>query len=125
MAKKIRQVHALFQLAVKRKQLEENPFSNLPKPKSNKNRKIVTYTDDECRRLIRAATEFEDPTGLEWNLVIILALTTGMRKSEILNLAWSDIDFDEMTLTITQKDDTENTWQWRLKDIDHRTVPLT
>ncbi len=124
-AKKIRELHAVFQLAVDRKQLEENPFDNLSKPKSNKNKKIITYTDDECDRLVRNASELKQPGYLEWDLVIITALTTGMRKSEILNLVWSDIDFEEMTITIVEKYNTDETWEWKIKDTDHRTVPLT
>lgn len=124
-SKKIRELHAVFQLAVDRKQLDENPFDNLSKPKSNKNREIVTYTDDDCDRLVRAASELKKPDSLEWDLVIITALTTGMRKSEILNLVWSDIDFNEMTITIAEKNNTDETWEWKIKDTDHRTVPLT
>lgn len=124
-SKKIRELHAVFQLAVSRKQLDENPFDNLSKPKSNKNKVIVTYTQDESDSLVRAACELKKPGSLEWDLVIITALTTGMRKSEILNLVWSDIDFDGMTINITEKYNTAETWEWRIKDTDHRTVPLT
>jgi integrase len=33
-----------------------------------------------------------------------------MRKSEILNTVWSDIDFDNMTLEISPKENTDYTW---------------
>lgn len=124
-SKKIRELHAVFQLAVDRKQLDENPFDNLSKPKSNNNTTIMTYTDDECDRLVRTASQLKQSDYLEWDMVIITALTTGLRKSEILNLVWSDIDFDEMTMTIVEKHNTDVTWEWRIKDTDHRTVPLT
>lgn len=123
--KKIRELHAVFNLGVFRKQLDENPFDNLSKPKSNKNKKIITYTDDECDRLVRTASQLKQPDWLEWDLVITTALTTALRKSEILNLVWSDIDFDEMEITISEKYNTDTTWEWRIKDKDHRTVPLT
>ena len=48
-----------------------------------------------------------------------------MRKSELLNLVWSDIDFDQRTLTVTPKPDTTATWQWEIKDSDERILPLT
>lgn len=57
-------------------------------------------------------------------MVITVALTTGMRKSEILNLVWSDIDFDEMEIYIQPKENTEYTWAWEIKDHDERTLPL-
>jgi integrase len=44
---------------------------------------------------IRAASEFQNESVLDWGLVITIGLTTGMRKSDLLNLVWSDIDFGE------------------------------
>lgn len=123
--KKLRSIHALFQLAVKRKQIEENPFHDVKPPRCPKNKKIITYTPEECDRLIRSASELQGQYMLQWNLVIVLALTTGLRKSEILNMCWSDISFDEQTLTVTPKQNTDYTWEWKIKDHDMRTVPLT
>ena len=94
-------------------------------PKLSKNKKIHTYSEDETKRLIKAVSEVQQEELIEWDLVITLALTTGLRKSEILNLVWSDIDFDQMTLTINPKEDTVNTWKWEIKDTDSRTLPLT
>jgi integrase len=70
------------------------------------------------------ASEIQNESILEWDLVITLALTTGMRKSELLNLVWSDIDFAEMTVDVNPKKSTNQTWEWRIKDTDRRTLPL-
>ena len=83
-AKKLREVRAMFQLAVDRKQLDEHPIVHVKPPKTPKNKEIHTYTDDECDRMIRKATEFQRENVLEWDIVITLALISGMRKSEIL-----------------------------------------
>jgi integrase len=43
--------------------------------------------------------------GANWNrfyLVVLLAITTGARKGEILNLKWSDIDFQNRTALLTK-----------------------
>ena len=48
-----------------------------------------------------------------------------MRKSEILNTVWSDIDFDNMTIEISPKENTDYTWAWEIKDTDSRTLPLS
>ena len=48
-----------------------------------------------------------------------------MRRGELLNLVWSDIDFATKTVTITPKHDTDETWEWQIKDADYRTLPLT
>jgi integrase len=124
-AKKIRELKAMFELGFRRKQLEENPFKNVKPPKTNKNKKIHTYTEEQCDRLIREASDYQKDWVLEWDLVITLALTTAMRKSEILNAVWSDIDFKNMTIEISPKENTEYTWAWEIKDTDSRTLPLT
>lgn len=41
------------------------------------------------------------------------------------NCLWSDIDFEEQSITVTPKADSEGTWKWLVKDSDSRTVPLT
>lgn len=40
-------------------------------------------------------------------------------------MVWSDIDFDDYTIDITAKDDTDETWEWLIKDSDERTVPIS
>ena len=54
----------------------------------------------------------------------MVAPDTGMRRGSLLNLCWSDIDFDNHEIDITPKQDTDETWQWCIKDKDERTVPL-
>ncbi len=51
--------------------------------------------------------------------MIVTALHTGMRKSELLNLKWSDIDFDRGTATVQAKED------WHTKNYKSRTIQLT
>lgn len=75
-------------------------------------------------RLLQAASQFQNPDILEWDLMITLAITTGMRKSELLNMVWSDIDFGEMTIEVAPKKNVDETWEWRIKDTDRRFLPL-
>jgi len=121
-AKKLRELHAVFQLAVDRAQIDENPLAHVKPPKAAKNSVIRTYTEEQCDRLIREASAFQSQDILEFDIVITLALTSGMRKGEILNLVWSDIDFDQMTITVTPKESTDYTWEWKIKDHDKRTA---
>ena len=57
--------------------------------------------------------------GDRHNPLLVTALHTGMRKSELLNLKWSDIDFDQQTVTVQAKDD------WHTKNYRSRTIQLT
>lgn len=48
-----------------------------------------------------------------------------MRRGELLNTTWSDIDFDAKTIKVAPKRDTDETWEWNIKDTDRRLLPLT
>lgn len=126
--KKIAGVKRLFQLAVERGQLEKNPFQHIRKHKVPK-RKVHVYTDDECDRLVRNVKELFNHSNwspcLPWDLLIIAALCTGMRRGELLNTTWWNIDFDKQTIDVSPKKDTDQTWEWHIKDADRRTLPLT
>lgn len=126
--KKLRHLKRLFQLAVNRKQIEENPFAHITMPKGKK-KKIRVYSKDECHRILRAAKEYvaeqNDESMVRWDLLILIALETGMRRGELLNLCWGDIDFEEQEIDVTSKQNTAETWEWLIKDSDERTVPLS
>lgn len=70
--------------------MQENPILKISKPKIS-NERIRFLSDEERTRLIKACKESESK-GLY--PVVILALSTGMRRGEILNLRWSDVDLD-------------------------------
>jgi len=122
-SKKLRQIHRVFQLAVHRGYLEKNPFAYVRKPRCPKG-KVRIYLDAECDRLQRAARQLTGETGFDWDMLVTLALATGMRRGELLNLTWGDIDFDHLTVEVNPKQDTRHTWAWRIKDEDRRTIPI-
>ena len=68
--------------------LEDSPISKVTKPKEPRGR--VRFLDDEEReQLMKACNESSNPILYT---VVILALSTGARRMEIMNLAWGDID---------------------------------
>jgi len=126
-AKKLRGLKRFFSLAVERKQLDENPlrYVKLPKvPKKLIKQRIKIYKAEEIDRILRVASQIQKESVLEWDLIITLTRTTGMRKSEMLNMVWSDIDFGEMTIDVSPKENTDETWEWKIKDADSRFLPL-
>lgn len=124
-AKKLRHLKRLFQLARERGQLDENPLRWVKQPKSAK-KKVHIFTEQHCSGLLKAARQYQDEKPyIEWELLIRMALCTAMRRGELLNLTWPDIDFDRKTAEVSPKDDTESTWEWHIKDADSRTLPLT
>jgi integrase len=124
-AKKLRHLKRLFQLALDRRQLEDNPLKQLRQPKIAK-KKVHVYTEQECYRLIKAAQQYQQgESSIQWTLLIRMALCTGMRRGELLNAIWRDIDFARRTIDVSPKDSTKHTWEWHVKDTDRRTLPLT
>ena len=127
-SKKLRAIKRLFTLAVNRKQFDENPLQHIAMPKSPK-KKINVYADAQCQRMLKAAHEYtakwDSKTSIKWDLMITVGLATAMRRAELLNCTWADIDFDEQTIEVNPKENTRDTWEWLIKDSDHRTLPLT
>jgi integrase len=93
-------------------------------PKSAK-KKVKVYANGDCERLLKAAGQYEGRTDVKWSLLIHTALVTGMRRAELLNCTWSDIDFESKIVDIEPKADTEKTWLWLIKDTERRVLPLT
>lgn len=59
-----------------------------------------------------------------WRSLLVVAIFTGLRASELRGLRWADIDFEGRTLTVAQRAD-----QWGIigppkSDAGRRTVPL-
>ncbi len=86
-------LQGMFNKAIEWGYVEENPASKVKKFKENNS--ILRYLSiEEIQKLIKSA-----PTETIRN-IILLALNTGMRKNEILNLKWTDIDLESQLLYI-------------------------
>jgi len=66
-----------------------------------------------------------DVHSLATDLLILVALSTALRRGELLNCTWADIDFAGQTIKVSPKVNTAATWEWLIKDTDRRTLPLT
>ena len=126
--KKLTEIKAMFALGVQRKQLEENPLGYIKKPKAPST-DINIYNERECEHILKAAHDFTQQSNFEsrpcWDLLILTALSTALRRGELLNSVWEDIDFGEQVINVTPKKDTDTTWEWKIKTSDRRTLPLT
>lgn len=68
--------------------IEHNPVSKVKRPKEPRGR-IRFLDDDERVKLLDACKESVNPFLY---VIVVLAITTGMRQGEILKLKWKDID---------------------------------
>ena len=81
--------------------IESNPMSKVSRPKEPRGR-VRFLLPDERIRLLQACKDSECP---DLHLIVVLALSTGARQGELLNLKWADIDWEKGRLTFQ---DTKN-----------------
>lgn len=83
--------------------IELNPFSRVKKPKEPRGR--VRFLDnDERKRLLEACKTSSSKTLYP---IVVLAIYTGMRQGEILNLKWKDIDFNRSQIILHETKNNE------------------
>ncbi len=82
---------------------EENPVSKVTKP-SEPGGRVRLLADDEINRLLDACRNSGNPYLYS---ITVLALSSGMRKSEITNLTWDRVDF-ERGLVVLREEHTKN-----------------
>src|SRR5262249_40243838 len=90
--------------------LEDSPMRNVRKPREPRGR-VRYLSDEERHRLLGACRESLNPS---LHTIVVLALSTGARRGELLSLRWPDVDLKRGTLTFH-----------RTKNGERRTVPLT
>lgn len=82
----------LFSIACKEWEwISANPVQNMSKPSVSNSRQRYLSQDEKNQLLAQIKTS-KCPVLLH---VVVLALSTGMRAGEIMNLKWKDIAFDE------------------------------
>ena len=74
---------------------------------------------------MKTARDYQTEKSLKWDLLIVVALATGMRRGELLNSVWQDIDFEGETIDVSPKRDAQRTWEWQIKDYERRMLQLT
>lgn len=105
----IRTLRALMNVAVRWRLLKANPFAEVQElalPEVTP----TYFTREDYHRLLNSNME-------EWlRDIIVFAVLTGMRRGEILNLKWPDVDLERKTVRI-QSDGTFKTKQGRTRII--------
>lgn len=88
-------INVMFNQAIKWELLDRNPNLKANKPKREK--KERNYYDLEQVDTLLSYLEYEN---IKYKTLIILALDSGARRSEICALRWSDINFDTQMMKI-------------------------
>lgn len=87
----------IFNRAVEWKIIKTSPMAAIKKPKVEQGEMSV-YDEEEVHRLFQALEE----ANPMWRVMISLALTTGLRKGELLGLEWKNIDLNTGTIDVRQ-----------------------
>ena len=90
--------------------MHENPFPKISKPKESRGR-VRFLSEDERQRLLAACRQSRNKYV---HIVVVLALSTGGRRGELLNLRWPDVNLKRGLLTFRET-----------KNGETRSVPLT
>lgn len=90
--------------------IEDSPLRKVSKPKEPGGRFRFLDTDERTR-LLEACKESRNPFLYP---IVTLALATGMRRAEILNLTWGNVDFERNKIVLLET-----------KNGDKRIVPLS
>ena len=87
-------IHKALKYAVKNDMIPSNPADKVERPKQDKFYRNF-YDRDELNKL------FEAVAGTKLELPVLLGAFYGLRRSEIVGLKWSAIDFEQNTITIS------------------------
>lgn len=90
--------------------LDDSPMRKVRKCKEPRGR-VRFLSDDERVRLLKACEESENKNLY---LIVVLALSTGARQSEILSLRWNQVDLNRGVITL-----------YETKNKEIRSLPLT
>lgn len=88
-------VRNVLQVAVDNGLLVKTPVRSCDKASGEKAKEEIPLTNEQARRLLDAVE------GTSAYPFILIALTTGLRRGEILGLMWEDIDFEKALITVT------------------------
>ena len=86
----------MLNVAVKDGHIDANPMKDV-KPFRVENKKQRILTEDEITALLEATKVSDNPY---LHSVVLVALNTGMRLREVLNLEWNDLNFHHNEITV-------------------------
>lgn len=107
----LRSLRAAFYTALKWELIEKNPFSKVALPRIDE-KAPVFLTREEFARLL------EHIPHPWFRALVVIAVLTGLRRSELANLRWSDVDFERRLLQV------QTVASYRTKTGKRRIVPL-
>lgn len=121
-----RHVRAFFSWAVENELVDESPVDDVSKPRKEEKEKAFLKPDDikrilcavDAHREMREGEPGPTPRDTWLKEMIRVAVGTGLRRGELLNLRWGDLDLESGRLVVRNRDG------FTAKNGRERTVPL-
>lgn len=85
-------LYSVFKEAMENRMISYNPCENITIKRDKNERRVLSY--EEQKKFL------ESISGSRYEPLCLLGLSTGLRIGELSGLRWSDINFDEKTLTV-------------------------
>lgn len=85
-------LYSVFKEAMENRMISYNPCENITIKRERVERRVLSY--EEQKKFLSAIS------GSRYEMLCVLGLSTGLRIGELSGLRWSDIDFEEKTLTV-------------------------
>jgi integrase len=104
-------IGAIFRHAIEEKYLDENPLRKLKKFKIEDKGNVKFYTDEQLLLIFENIDPF-------WRNHIKFFYLTGLRKAELINLIWENVDLKQSQISIVSGNG------WKTKTGKSRIVPL-
>jgi len=104
----------MFKKAIEWDYAHTNPVNGVEKPKVPKQPPRF-LTKDEEKRLLEKSPDHLKP-------IIITGLNTGMRRSELFNLKWIDVDLKKREIVV--RSETKAEGEFHTKDYDYRHIGI-
>jgi len=121
-----RHVRAFFSWADENELVDESPMDGVSKPRKEEKEKAFLKPEDvkkllrsiDAHRQMREGEPGPTPDDRWLKHMIRVAVGTGLRRGELLNLQWGDVDLDAGRLVVRNREG------FTAKSGDERTVPL-
>ena len=89
-------IHLILGTAMKEQRIAVNPADHIEPPKKDTQER-PHYDGDQVAALVEVLNAH---ASVKWRAYVLLALSSAMRKGEIVGLNWSDIDWQQKTITV-------------------------
>jgi integrase/recombinase XerD len=102
---KLLRIRAFFNYCVESEYINSNPAKKIKRLKEDV--KINVFTDEQIQQMLayyrRLKTRDKSYFAYRDYMLIVTLLGTGLRRSEIINLKWSDVDFQNLSISVFGK----------------------